>query len=62
MKKELKGQRFEDVEEVQQKSLEAIKGIITHEYANAFVQWEARLERCINANGEYFEGDHDDLF
>ena len=57
MKKELKGQRFEDVEEVKQKSLEAIQGIFTHEYADAFVQWEARLERCINANGEYFEGD-----
>lgn len=62
MKKELKGRRFADIEEVQEKSLDALKGIVTHEYADAFVQWGTRLERCINANGAYFEGDSEDLF
>uniref|UniRef100_A0A672GPV3 Mos1 transposase HTH domain-containing protein n=1 Tax=Salarias fasciatus TaxID=181472 RepID=A0A672GPV3_SALFA len=62
LKKELKGRPFADVEEVQEKAQPALKGIITHEFADAFVKWETRLERCINVNGNYFEGDGGVLF
>uniref|UniRef100_A0A672HZ50 Tc1-like transposase DDE domain-containing protein n=1 Tax=Salarias fasciatus TaxID=181472 RepID=A0A672HZ50_SALFA len=57
MKKELKGWRFDDEEEVQKKSKNALKAIITHEFADCFDQWKSRLQRCIQAEGQYFEGD-----
>ncbi|XP_029941109.1 uncharacterized protein LOC115383163 isoform X4 [Salarias fasciatus] len=57
MKKALKGRRFDDVEEVQKKSKQALKRIFTREYADCFEQWKSRLQRCIQAEGEYFEGD-----
>ena len=57
MKKVLKGKCFADVEEVKQKTAEALKGIKIDEFKNYFKQWKKQLTRCITSNGEYLEGD-----
>ena len=57
MKKVLKGKRFANVEEVKQKTAEALKGIKIYKFRNCFEQWRNHLDRCIASNGEHFEGD-----
>ena len=57
MKNVLKGQCFDNVEEVKQKMAEALKGIKIDEFRIFFEQWKKHLDRCIASNGEYFEGD-----
>jgi len=55
MKKTLKGKRFVTVEEVKTASQEALN-IKLHQFHRCFTQWEKRLDKCIDSNGEYFEG------
>ena len=59
LKRDLKGKRFGTVEEVKKKkkSLEGLKSINVSEFKNCFEQWQKRLDKCIQSNGEYFEGD-----
>ena len=57
MKKVLRGKCFTDVEEVEQKTAEALKGIRINKFKNCFEQWKKCLNRCIVSNGKYFEGD-----
>ena len=57
MKNVLKGQCFDNVEEVKQKMAEALKGIKIDEFRIFFEQWKKHLDRCIVSNGECFEGD-----
>ena len=45
------------MEEVKQKTAEALKGIKIDKFKNCFEQWNKHLDRCIASNGEYFEGD-----
>ena len=55
--KVLKGKCFANVEELKQKTAEALKGIKIDEFKNCFEQWKKHLDNCIASNGEYFEGD-----
>jgi predicted acetyltransferase len=57
MKRDLKGKRFQNVEEVREKSKEALKAINLQEYQNCFEQWKKLWDKCIASQGEYFEGD-----
>ena len=57
MKKVLKGKCFAYVEEVKQKTAEALKGIKIDGFKMRFEQWKKHLDRCIASNGECFEGD-----
>ena len=57
MKKVLKGKHFADVEEVKQKTAEALKGIKIDEFKNCFEQGTKGLDRCISSNGACFDGD-----
>jgi hypothetical protein len=56
MKKDLKGKRFQNVEEVRVKTTEALKAITLQEFQNCFEQWKKRWDKCIASQGEYFEG------
>ena len=56
----IQGKCFADVKEGKQKTAEALKGIKIDEFKNCFEQWEKKkqhLDRCIESNGDYFEGD-----
>jgi len=57
MKRDLKGKRFQNVEEVREKTTEALKAITLHEFQNCFEQWKKRWDKCIASQGEYFERD-----
>ena len=55
MKRDLKGKRFVDVEEVKKKTMESLKGITLEEFQDCFEKWKKRLDKCLASNGEYFE-------
>ena len=57
MKKSLKGKHFAEVEEVKQKTVEALKGIKIDKFKNCLEQWKKCLDRCVASDGEYFESD-----
>jgi len=56
IKKELGGLRFERIQELAH-AIKSIANTITkEEYFNCFQDWRRRLRRCIDVNGNYFEG------
>jgi hypothetical protein len=57
MKRDLKGKRFQNVEEVREKTTETLKAITLQEFQKCFEQWKKRWDKCIDSRGEYFEGD-----
>ena len=57
MKRGLKGKCFQNVEEVSEKMTEALKAITLQEFQNCFEQWKKRWDKCIDSQGQYFEGD-----
>jgi len=57
MKRDLKGMRFQNVEEVRDKTTEPLNAITLQEFHNCFEQWKKRWDKCIDSQGEYFEGD-----
>lgn len=57
MKRDMKGQRFDDVEAVKKKTRQELSAITTDEFEKCFQEWNRRLDKCIKCNGEYFEGD-----
>jgi len=57
MKRDLKGKRFQNVEEVREKTTETLKAINLQEFQNCFEQRKKRWDNCIDSQGEYFEGD-----
>ena len=57
MKRDLKGKRFQNVEEVGEKTTEALKAITLQEFQNCFEQWKKWWDKCTDSQGEYFEGD-----
>jgi len=56
MKQDLKGRHFADAE-VQQESLVALDSISVEDFRQRFQQREQHWDRCIQSQGEYFEGD-----
>ena len=57
MKRDLKGKRFQNVEEVRKKTMEALKAVTLQEFQNCFDQWKKWWDKFIDSQGEYFEGD-----
>jgi hypothetical protein len=57
MNQDLKGRRFANVTEVQRESLLTLDSICVEDFRQRFQQWPRRWDRCIQSQGEYFEGD-----
>jgi hypothetical protein len=57
MKMDLKGKRFQNVEEMKEKTMEALKTITFQEFQNCFEQWKKSWDKCTDYQGQYFEGD-----
>ena len=57
MKSDLKGRRFDTLEDVIAASTRALNSIQFEELQRCFEQSKQRLDKCISSNGEYFEGD-----
>ncbi|CAB0013034.1 unnamed protein product, partial [Nesidiocoris tenuis] len=50
LKRDLKGRRFTTLEEVKQKSLDALKLIPLNEFEQCFEKWKTRLDKCVAAS------------
>ncbi|UYV65378.1 hypothetical protein LAZ67_3004133 [Cordylochernes scorpioides] len=58
LRKKLKGQKFQSIEEIRVESKKAMKAIPKTDYQRCFADWKKRCLKCIAANGDYFEGDN----
>jgi transposase len=57
MKLKLKGRRFKGVEEIQRESQNVLGTLRQQNFQNWFQQWQQHWDRCVAAQGDYFEGD-----
>jgi hypothetical protein len=57
MKVKLKGRRFDTSEEIQAESQRVFDTLTEKYFQEAFQKWRIRWDRCLNAGGNYFEGD-----
>jgi hypothetical protein len=57
MKLKLKGQRFESSEKIQTKSQDVMMTLTRIYFQQCFQSWKSQWDRCINAEGDYFQGD-----
>ena len=55
LKRHLKGRRYESESELIAAFLEAVECIPVSSYSKLLDMWLHRCQRCIDANGEYFE-------
>jgi hypothetical protein len=53
----LKGRRFDSIEEIQTESQDVLNTLTRNDFQQCFRSWKSRWNRCINAEGDYFEGD-----
>jgi len=56
-KLQLKGRRFDRVEEIQREAQNVLCTLREQDFQHAFQQWQRRWDRCVAAQGDYFEGD-----
>ena len=57
MKKPLRGIRFQSTEELKDSSESYLKGLQKKDFEVAFQDWKKRMQKCIAAECNYFEGD-----
>jgi hypothetical protein len=57
MKLQLKGRRFDTVEEIQRASQNVLGMLRKQDFQHAFQQWQRRWDQCVTAQGDCFEGD-----
>jgi hypothetical protein len=57
MKLRLKGRRFDTTEEIHPELLEVIDTLTFENFQGCTKSCETHWDRCIHAQGEYFEGD-----
>jgi len=57
LKKTTKGRRFDDIEEVQANVMRQMAAITKSDFQRCFRQWQECWNKCIQAQGHYFEGD-----
>jgi [histone H3]-lysine36 N-dimethyltransferase SETMAR len=53
----LKGQRFQDVDEIKANTAAELKVLTSEQFQRTFEKWQDRWDHCISSGGEYFEGD-----
>jgi len=57
MKLQLKGRRFDTAEKIQRESQNVLGRLREQDFKHTFQQWQQRWDRCVAAQGDYFEGD-----
>jgi hypothetical protein len=57
MKLKLKGRRFDGLEEIQRELQNVLGTLREQDFHHTFQQWQQRWDRCVTAQGDYFEGD-----
>ena len=54
---QLKGRRFVSIEEIKAESQQVLNMLTPEDFNECFQKWQNRCDRCIQAQGDYFEGD-----
>lgn len=57
LKMPLKGTRFQTREDIMQNATDHLRAIPKEDFQRCFQQWQKRWEKCVAAQGDYFEGD-----
>jgi hypothetical protein len=57
MKLKLKGRCFESIEEIQAELQDVMKMLTQNDFQQCCRSWKSHRDRCINAEGDYLEGD-----
>ncbi|GFV46087.1 hypothetical protein TNCV_1256451 [Trichonephila clavipes] len=57
VKSRSKGTHFTSAEEVQAKTENLLKGLLKPSLQNCYQRWQHRMQKCVIAEGNYFEGD-----
>jgi hypothetical protein len=57
LKIKLKGCPFDTIEVIAAETQVVLNILAEHDFQDAFKKWQKRWERCIRAEGDYFEGD-----
>ena len=55
IKAQLRGRKFDDVDDLPVIVRETIRRIAPEDYKNCFYSWVRRWEKCVRCAGEYFE-------
>jgi len=58
IKEILKGRNFDDIDDIRNNTMAALKAIPQNQFQNCFEGWTRCWHQCIASQGEYFEGDH----
>jgi hypothetical protein len=58
LKHSLKGTHFQSSEDIQRKMTDLVKGFTLNDFQKCFHAWKERMQHCIDAQGNYFEGDN----
>ena len=53
----MKGRRFDYIEEIQAKATRELRASTKSDSQRCFRQWQEPWNKCIQAQGHYFEGD-----
>jgi transposase len=57
IKLKLNRRRFESIEDIQAESQDVMKMLTQNDFQQCFQSWKSHWDRCINAEGDYIEGD-----
>jgi hypothetical protein len=58
IKNMFKGEHFNDIEEIKSNTAIALNGISENDFQACFQSLKTCMQRCVHAEGDYFEGDH----
>jgi len=56
IKEKLKGHHFQTLETIKESTAQALSEVTSEQFDECFEGWKRRMEKCITAQGEYFEG------
>jgi hypothetical protein len=56
LKIKLKGGHYDTTEMIEAESQAMLNTLTEHDFQDAFRRWQRRWERCIRAEGDFFEG------
>jgi hypothetical protein len=57
LKHSLKEAQFQSIEDIQRKTTDLLS-VHTNDFQKCFHAWKERMQHCIEAQGNYFEGDN----
>jgi hypothetical protein len=57
MKWKLKGRRFDTIKDIQAETQKVLDTLTEKNFQDASQKWRRRWDRCLRAEGNYFEGD-----